>query len=119
MYINNIIQNMQNCYTNIIYICTYVFAGNTPIEIKITNCQEPTYERLLRKLDGRLLRALKERMKADPIAPGIPPLALHCISVSTKSDFLPHLVNQYKFEVLGGLHSITAKKELLEEMPGT
>jgi hypothetical protein len=92
--------------------------GNTPIEIKITNCQEPTYERLLRKLDGRFLRALKERMKADPIAPGIPPLALHCISVSTKSDFLPHLVNQYKFEVLGGLHSITAKKELLEEMPG-
>jgi hypothetical protein len=63
------------------------FPGNTPIEIKITNCQEPTYERLLRKLDGRFLRALKERMKADPIAPGIPPLALHCISVSTKSDF--------------------------------
>ena len=57
-------------------------------------------------------------MKEDPIAPGVPPLALHCIDVPKKVDFLPHLANQYSYEVLGGLHTVTARKELLKEIPG-
>ena len=58
-------------------------------------------------------------MIEDPAAPGIPPLALLCTDVAAKNSFLPHLKDQYKYEVLGGLHTVTARKELLEEIPGT
>ena len=52
-------------------------------------------------------------MQSDPIAPGIAPFAL----LRKKGDFLPHLANQYRYEVLGGLYTIAAKKELLHDMP--
>ena len=57
-------------------------------------------------------------MRSDPVAPGTPPLALHCIDVSKKEDFLEHLAGQYTYEVLGGMHTVAARKELLEEVPG-
>ena len=57
-------------------------------------------------------------MRSDPAAPGIPPLALHCIDVSNKEDFLDHLAGQYSYEILGGMHTVAARKELLEELPG-
>ena len=89
------------------------------MQIKVSACKMPSPERLLRKLDGTFVKGLKARMKADPVAPGIPPLALQCTDIARKEDFLPHLANQYSYEVLGGLHTISARKELLEEMPGT
>ena len=95
-----------------------VFTGNLPIEVKVTACKEPKPERLLRKLDTNFVKGLKARMKADPIAPGIPPVALHCVDIPKKTDFLKHLANQYSYEVLGGLHTIAARKELMEEIPG-
>ena len=97
----------------------HMISGSTPFEIKVLSCEVPKEERLLRKLDNNFVKGLKNRMRCDPAAPGIPPLALHCKDVEKKEDFLIHLVNQYQYEVLGGTHTIAARKELLEEMPGT
>ena len=83
-------------------------------------CHTPKPQRLLRKVDNDFVRALKSRMKADPIAPGIPPLALLLTDsrVSKQEDFKPHLAGQYQYEVLGGLHSVMARQELVHEAPG-
>ena len=71
------------------------------------------------ELDTNFVKGLKAHMRADPVAPGIPPLALHCIDVSKKEDFLEHLAGQYLYEVLGGMHTVAARKELLEEVAGS
>ena len=99
-------------------MCYKLYAANTPFDIKVLCCCVPKEERLLRKLDTNFVKGLKARMRADPVAPGIPPLALHCIDVSKKEDFLEHLAGQYAYEVLGGMHTVVARKELLEEVPG-
>ena len=65
-----------------------------------------------------LIKGLKVCMCSDPVAPGTPPLPLHCIDVSKKEDFLEHLAGQYTYEVLGGMHTVAARKELLEEVTG-
>ena len=59
-------------------------------------------------------------MKADPIAPGIPLLALQLTDCreSKQEDFKAHLAGQYQYEVLGGLHSLMARQELVREAPG-
>ena len=57
-------------------------------------------------------------MLEDPAAPGIPPLALLCTTVPQAPLFVENLKDQYSYEVLGGLHTVTARKELLDEMPG-
>ena len=58
-------------------------------------------------------------MRDDPLAPGVAPLALLCHKdyVDEKWKFKVNLSNQYKYEVLGGLHTITARKQLLAEVP--
>ena len=83
------------------------------MQIKVSACKLPSPERLLRKLDGTFVKGLKARMKADLIAPGIPPLALQCTDIARKEDFLPHLANQYSYEVQGGLHTISTKKRVI------
>ena len=55
-------------------------------------------------------------MRSDPVAPGIPPLALHCIDVFNKEEFLDHLAGQYSYKILGSMHTVAARKELLEEL---
>ena len=102
-----------------VHLRTYTFSGGPiPILMKVTNCCKPIPSQQLRKVDPSFVNGLKKRMLDDPTAPGIPPLALSCIDVSHKTSFLMHLKDQYRYEVLGGLHTITARQELLEEHPG-
>ena len=96
----------------------FQIAGNMPFEVKVIRCEIPTEGRLLRRLDTNFIKGLKLRMHSDPVAPGTPPLALHYRDISKKEDFLKHLAGQYTYEVLGGMHTIAARKELLEEEPG-
>jgi hypothetical protein len=117
-------------------------ATPTPIEIPVNQCREPTSARLLRKVDHRFVEELKRRMLEDPSAPGVSPLALlcykkkkevvrvlfyliitpytfiwHCSHTQSKNKFLMHLVGEYTYKVLGGLHTLVAKKELHNEKP--
>ena len=57
-------------------------------------------------------------MIEDAAAPGVPPIAVLYSDVQQIGQFRPHLKNQYHYEVLGGLHTVTAKQQLLEEVPG-
>ena len=110
----------------------------------MNQCREPTSARLLRKVDHRFVEELKRRMLEDPSAPGVSPLALlcykkkkevvrvlfyliitpdtfiwHCSHTQSKKEFLIHLEGEYTYKVLGGLHTLVAKKELHNEKPGT
>ena len=83
-------------------------------------CHPPEPTRQLRKVDPYFIKSLKKRMIQDPAAPGVSPAALLCHKkfVEDSSDFKVSLRNQCQYEVLGGLHTVTAKKELMAEVPG-
>ena len=88
------------------------------MKVNIAQCQIPPPQRLLRKVDEIFVERLKDQLKADPTGPGVPPLALLCIDETTTERFREDLIQQYRYEVLGGLHSVEARKKLLEDHPG-
>ena len=80
--------------------------------------EAPPLQRLLRRVDECFVESLKLKLQEDPTGPGVPPLALLCKEEKDKTKFRADLSGQYKFEVLGGLHSVEARKHLVEEYPG-
>ena len=72
--------------------------------------------RLIRQLDSTFVKHLKHRMEEDPSGPGVSPVAVLCVDVS-KEDFAERLKDPYRYEVLGGQHTVAAKTELLKENP--
>ena len=99
------------------YFACYI-TGSIPVKIPVKNCKPPPDERLLRKIDDVFVTSLQEQLKRDPTGPGVPPLAVFCKDVAKCDDFIPHLSTQYTYEVIGGLHSVTARKQILKEHPG-
>ena len=82
----------------------------------MANLQQPSESfRLLRKLDEQFVKNLKLKMLEDPTGPGVPPVAVLCCSVSEKEMFSERLKDVYKYEVLGGQHTTTARSELAQE----
>lgn len=77
----------------------------------------PKESRLLREADQTFVNRLKERMVKDPSAPGVTPMVVLCKDPQTVEAFNPKYLNVYKYEVLGGLHSLLAKNQLTEEYP--
>lgn len=45
----------------------------------------------------------------------MPPVAVLCVDVQEKDEFLERLKESYKYEVLGGQHTTAAKAELFHE----
>lgn len=87
-------------------------------EVPISQLVVPPREsRLLRGTDNVFVEKLKERMLLDPSAPGATPMAILCKDITNIEQFNEKFVNVYKYEVLGGLHTLTAKNELTEEYP--
>ena len=87
------------------------------MKVSIEQCQIPPPQRLLQKVDEIFVESLKDQLKAEPTEPGVPLLALLCIVETSTERFREDLVQQYRYEVLGGLHSVEARK-LLEDYPG-
>jgi len=79
--------------------------------------QPPRESRLLREADPTFVANLKAKMVNDPSAPGATPVAVLCRDIQSVSDFNPKYKNVYKYEVLGGLHTLMAKQQLLQEYP--
>ena len=95
------------------------YSEGGPVTIKVSTCTAQTSEtRQIRKVDPGFVRVLKKRMIEDAAAPGVPPIAVLCTDIDTIDQFRSHLKDQYHYEVLGGLHTITAKQQLMEELPG-
>lgn len=92
-----------------------VFYALGMMDILVKNCDEPPTFRLLRRIDPVFVEALKKRLKEDSSGIGIPPLAVICKDVQTKSVFEERLKNVYRYEVHGGLHGIKARQELNAE----
>ena len=64
------------------------------------------------------VKLLKKRMIEDAAAIGVSPIAMLFSDVENIGQFRPHLKNHYHYEVLGGLHTVTAKQQLMQEVPG-
>ena len=89
-------------------------------DIPVTQLMVPPREsRLLRGTDSVFVEKLKEKMLLDPSSPGATPMAVMCQDVMSIDQFNDKFANVYKYEVLGGLHTYTAKYELAEEYPET
>lgn len=85
------------------------------MELKVSQLIQPPREsRLLRQADPT---SLKDKMIKDPAAPGAAPIAVLCKSVETIPDFNLKFQDIYKYEVLGGLHTMLAKTELASKYP--
>ena len=54
-------------------------------------------------------------MKEDTSGIGIPPFAVVCTNIREKENFEERLKDLYKYEVHGGVHSLKAKQQLIEE----
>lgn len=88
-----------------------------PITIQVSMCTAPkSVRRQIRKIDVNFVKVLKNRMLEDASAPGAPAIAVLCSDVENIHKFRPHLKDHYHYEVLGGLHTVTAKQELSEEV---
>ena len=77
----------------------------------------PKESRLIRGADNVFVEKLKEKMVLDPSAPGATPMAVLCKDATVIEQFNDKFLNVYKYEVLGGLHTLVAKKQLAEEHP--
>jgi hypothetical protein len=84
-------------------------------ELLLSTIIIPPKERLLRKVDALFLQSLTKRIKEDPSGVGIPPLAVMCTNISQPSKFEERLKDVYKYEVHGGIHSYTARQQLISE----
>lgn len=78
-------------------------------------CQPPREARLLREADETFIRQLKQKMLDDPSAPGATSMAVLCKDIEKSEDFSLKYKDVYRYEVLGGLHSLVAKTQLLAE----
>ena len=76
----------------------------------------PKESRLIREPDDKFVDKLKEKMVADPSAPGATPMAVLCRGVEG-ATFKNNFKDIYKYEVLGGVHTILAKYQLANEYP--
>ena len=56
-------------------------------------------------------------MLSDPSAPGSTPMAVLVKDMDGIGEFNEKYRNVYKYEVLGGLHTMVAKQQLSEEYP--
>lgn len=77
----------------------------------------PRESRLLREPDPTFVRNLKNKMIADPAAPGATAMAVLCKDVELLTDFSVKYKDVYKYEVLGGNHTLVAKAQLMSEYP--
>ena len=88
------------------------------MELPVKQLFEPPREsRLLREADPTFILNLKAKMLSDPSAPGATPMAVLCKDVDLLTDFNMKYKSVYKYEVLGGLHTLVAKEQLIEEHP--
>ena len=76
--------------------------------------QPPKESRLIREPDPTFVKNLKHKMLNDPAAPGATPMAVLCKGVD---NFNAKYKGVYKYEVLGGLHTMLAKNQLADEFP--
>lgn len=83
----------------------------------ITNLQQPANTRLIRSLDTTFVKKLKQKITKDPSGPGVAPVAVLCTNVQDIGQFQQRLKDVYKYEVLGGQHTSTARMELHQEHP--
>ena len=80
--------------------------------MEIPLSQPPRESRLLCEADPTFVQNLKQKMLADPAAPGATPMAVLCKDVEVATDFNVKYKSMYNYVVLGGL---VAKTQLMGE----
>ena len=79
-------------------------------KLAVENLQSPANARLIRSINDTFLKKLKEKIQKDPSGPGVAPIAVLCMNVQDIENFSIRLKDVYKYEVLGGQHTATARQ---------
>ena len=88
-------------------------------ELLVNNLIQPNkIKRCIRPIDNTFLQVLAKKFESDPSAPGVPPVAVLCTSVSTLEQFDIKRKDAYRYEVLGGQHTAMARQKVSAEYPG-
>ncbi len=74
-------------------------------------------QRCLRTVDTVFVDELVKKFTKDPSAPGVPPIAVLCISVNSLEEFETKRVDAYKYELLGGQHTALARRIVAAKSP--
>lgn len=83
--------------------------------LPIKQLHQPRAEILLRKIDDVFLENLKNEMEQEP--EGNYGLIYVLVKDCTKEAFTQEKLVEYQYEVLGGLHNVTAAKALHSKYP--
>ena len=87
-------------------------------DLLLTNLSEPDKtRRSIRPVDPLFLQALVKKFESDPSAPGVPPIAVLCTSVSCPDQYDMKRKDAYRYEVLGGQHTALARREVSNKHP--
>jgi len=92
-----------------------MYTGTT--DLLLSNMVTPHSSRCLRPVDEVFVKALVNRLERDPSAPGVPAVAVLCVSMKTIEDFDLKRKDAYKYELLGGQHTAMARKEISKKFP--
>ncbi|XP_064397804.1 uncharacterized protein LOC135344519 [Halichondria panicea] len=87
------------------------------IDLQLRNLSEPKTQRCLRTVDTVFVEELVKKFTKDPSAPGVPPIAVLCISVESIDVFDTNRVDAYKYELLGGQHTALARRIVAAKSP--
>lgn len=83
--------------------------------MSIEKLQTPRDEILIRKIDPIFLEKLQKDMEMEP--EGNYGLSYVLVKNCTKADFKANILDAYEYEVIGGLHNMTAAKALNGQYP--
>lgn len=83
--------------------------------LPIEQLQKPRDEILIRKIDPVFLQKLQNEMEREP--EGNYGLSYVLVKNCMKKDFKADKLEAYEYEVIGGLHNMTAAKALHEKYP--
>ena len=74
-------------------------------------------QRCLRSIDTVFVEVLAKKFEKDLSAPGVPPIAALCTSVSSLGDFDTKRKDAYRYELLGEQHTALARREVAKKHP--
>ncbi len=100
------------------HVCACMVLSSGTTELLLSNLVEPHMSQCLRTIDEVFVDCLAKKLEEDPSAPGVPPVAVLCVSVVSVDDFSLKRKDAYKYELLGGQHTALARKSVSKKNPG-
>lgn len=95
-------------YSQLLYIVSTVIHCMlycSTILIQVSKLREPSKCRMIRSIDDNFLEVLKDKLEADPSAPGVPPIAVLCQGIQV--SLLQTVLYLFKLTAAMYMHTCT------------